>query len=195
MFSSSVSESRVLAFTPVPDSSWTLDANVWTAGGGAPNLYARVQLPHGVTLNSLSVRIDPVGGHVGLPSVMPRLTFKVRNATTFAAAVADNTVIDSSANVAAYEANHLITISSINHVVDASAYQYIIEFQPESGTNALAGMDVYSFIATWTKPIGFSIGRINYGNHIRVNFYFLKRECLDWFTIHFSSSSGEEARK
>lgn len=159
LFSSSVSETRVLAFTPVPDSSWTFDADSWIAGGGAPDIYARVQLPHGVTLNSLSVRIDPIGGHAGLPSQMPRLTLKVLSAADFNTAILNNTAIDTSANVTAYQANHLITLSSINHVVDASAYQYIIIFEPESGTNAMAGMEVMSFTATWTKPIGFSIGR------------------------------------
>lgn len=159
LFSSSVSETRVLGFTPIADGGWSFTGNIWLNTNPAFNWYARIQLPHGVTLNSLSVRIDPAGGHVGLPAIMPQLTFKARSAATFAAAISDIVAVDTSANVAAYQANHLITMSSINHVVDASANQYIIVFDSEGGANSLSGLEMLGITATWTKPVGFSIGR------------------------------------
>jgi hypothetical protein len=113
----------------------------------APNVavadYAHVYLtlPHGSTINSFTISVDP-GAHASLPAVMPSIVlFRITAAT----GQIDNTGggpwggQDTSATPTIYNAVHDITFN-VGITVDRTACFYLMRFTQESGANSTAGL-------------------------------------------------------
>lgn len=98
-------------------------------------------LIHGATINSVTLYLQGAAGHGALPAMMPSLGLaRWDYATdTFASLVAAGVTVDSSANVAAYEAAHnIIATVDQNSTVDRESYHYFAVVCNEGNTNALA---------------------------------------------------------
>jgi len=115
-----------------------------TAGDFA---YYALELPDGAQLTDVELTVIG-GGNVNLPGVMPR--FRVRRVS-----MADNSVsassdaVDGSASVGVYNALHTITLSSLSYSVNQS-FKFIVEFDSESGANAVVGFTIIGVKATFT---------------------------------------------
>ncbi len=135
----------VTRFQNIP---WIAGSGDWTVlqGGMASNvtlgdyLYVGLDVPHGATLTSVTIYINPDGAHVGLPANMPRIRVsKIGIGGTETVIGVETT--DATAFLVVYEAAHTITVSGLSEVIDRTAYRYNVRLQSESGANALAGME------------------------------------------------------
>ncbi len=132
-----------------------VDAGSAIAWGYMIPLTAHVQGLHGYTLSSVRCQIAPTVGHGALPLVMPRYGV-FRAPYTFVApqdliSTGGGFVVDSSANVATYEAAHDVTYTpNQNNVIDIQNYGYNIILYGEGHTNAIAGSAYASFELTFT---------------------------------------------
>jgi hypothetical protein len=111
-----------------------------------PHIWFPLDLIHTSTLTSVSIGLYGAIGHAafpgGKPQNMPNLVVIKMSATGVGAAIG-SLVIDASANVGDYEANHVLTSSGLSEVIDVTNFTYWAYFQGENGTNALAGTRVY----------------------------------------------------
>jgi hypothetical protein len=127
---------------------WEVADNTWTYGftphwgpsqlttGGQIGL--ALDLPHGCTLNTVTVYIDPAAGHGGLPT-LPNVKVYKTAPDVGTQTQLGSTSTDTSGSVGAYEAIHAMpTISSINEVIDREALRYYLVFTGEAGGNFVA---------------------------------------------------------
>lgn len=129
---------------------WTYAAGAWTNAVVGTVLMIPLAIPNGVTVTAVSVLIDPAGGHGALPAVMPSLAFRRRAIATGGATVI-GTATDASANVAAYEPAHALTLSGLSEVIDTSIRDYHLFLTAESGANSAVGTVWYGGVSvTWT---------------------------------------------
>jgi hypothetical protein len=142
-FSPAVSVTRVQGVPYGLSGAWTpsaTTAGIVSAGTGQGAAF-EAQPPHGSTLTDVRVWILPAGGHAALPGTMPTITLAtVHNAggvTTIGAST------DTSLNVTAYQNNHAIALTGLSHVVDRSAFRYVVFFAGEASANAVNGLLLY----------------------------------------------------
>jgi hypothetical protein len=114
-----------------------------------------IRLPHGSTLTSLAVVIEPPGGHGALPISMPG--FELISVTNAAALTTEvSFVTDSSASVGAYETVHTITSGALSVAILNTTKRYVLRFTSEGSTNAIAGLrfyhPFYNYTATALDP-------------------------------------------
>ncbi len=111
-----------------------------TSGPGI--LYITLDLPNGCTLDTAYVSIVGATGHAafpaGAPAVMPAATVKKTHVLTNITTTVD-VAGDTSATAGAYEAVHLITVSSIAEVINNNLYRYHIQLDSEYGGDSLIG--------------------------------------------------------
>jgi hypothetical protein len=121
------------------NATWTLadDPHYWTHDDttAADRLnWHLVGLPHGATLNTVTVRVTGTGTK---PTTMPTArVYSVAHigGTTSPLAAA---VTDPSANDAAWQLDHTITTSSIGHVVDSTLYSYFVYVTGSNGSSGV----------------------------------------------------------
>lgn len=116
-----------------------------------------LDVPHGATINSVSVKVIGAGGHGALPATMPCVKFRKWNISTASGTVSSGTN-DGSASVGAFEAAHTITRSGIAEVVNNSTTRYGVQFESEGGANAVAGLLVVGVTVNFTTGTAFDRG-------------------------------------
>lgn len=147
----SSSVTRVQEGTPwASTSNWIPDAAI---PGGANNvttgtkIYLPLDLPSGATLTSVTVYATGAAGHAGLPAVMPM--YSVLEGATDGTTISYGGVVDPSATTAAFQVNHATTLA-VSAATNRATKRYFIEYSAESGANALAGLKITSWTATYT---------------------------------------------
>jgi hypothetical protein len=108
-------------------------------------------LPHGATLTSLGVVIEPTSGHGALPVARPR--FELISLTNLGITATEVAFVsDTSASVGAYQTLHTITSGVLAVVMSNTTKRYLLHFESEGSTNAIAGLKFfhpfYSFTMT-----------------------------------------------
>ena len=148
--------------------NWTANPTYWgftnsgnrlqltEAGFGDPNLTIHLDLPNGATLTGLGVGIDPVGGHGGLPSLLPSLAVFKMNMGDGSTTAIGAQVFDAPADVAAYELPHGFTRTGLSEVINRDSFRYFAIFQGEgdaSGPNFIANLALFGCTATMTITV------------------------------------------
>lgn len=117
----------------------------------AVNTGSRIQcaitefLPHGCTLHSVTVYIDPAA-HGALPDNKPLFNvIEVTAATNASGSI--GTGNDPSASPGAYQVYHPITASGIDTAIDRSTKAYFLGFISESGANSAANLELFGRVA------------------------------------------------
>jgi hypothetical protein len=146
---------RIVETTPVSDTSqWAADPLTFGAFRAldttANFLYYMIHVPHGVTLTAVSVYLEGLAGHGGLPATMPAVALITVTPSSGSSAITSGPTSDSSANVAAYEAAHAITLSGLSVSIDRTTKRYIVRVSNESSTNSLHYLTVYGVAVTYT---------------------------------------------
>lgn len=149
--------SRICSWAPTLDDSalWNLNA-VNAAGGFIETATATTQscwwplhIPHGATLAAIRVVIHPAAAHGDLPAEMPAINVRsVTNGGTAAYEVSP--VVDSSADVTAYELLHAIEVTGLSLVIDNSSKRYTLFFSAEGSVDGVAGAKVFHPYFDWT---------------------------------------------
>ncbi len=116
-----------------------------------------IEIPHGSTLNSITVKVIGGGGHGALPATMPGVKFRKWNITTASGTVSAATV-DGSGSVGVFEAAHTIVRSGIAEVIDNSALRYGVQFESEGGANAAVGLTVQGVTVNFTTATVADLG-------------------------------------
>jgi hypothetical protein len=112
-----------------------LDANAQTAAW-------IVDVPHGASITSYRVYVDPAHGHSGLPANMPIVSLFAIDEQGVAATT--DTKTDASL-LAAYNTKHAIYKAlSSPWAVDRDTYRYVITVTNETGTSALPNLNVFT---------------------------------------------------
>jgi hypothetical protein len=109
-----------------------------------------IKPPVGSSLKSIKVEYTPAGAHVGLPNDQPAMILAVvidGVVTPYETAVQDN-----AATVLAYEAKRTLTKTFATPLVINVAHRYIVLFENEESTNALAGLKLHQ-PAGWTADV------------------------------------------
>lgn len=122
---------------------WDFVAAFWTVNSAAVGtLIIPLHLPHGSTLNSVTIYINPPSGHAAFPGgapTMPSITVKRRTIATGNQATLE-TQADTSANAGAYQVAHAITATLASpHTVNRITDIYYVSLSTEGGGNAIAG--------------------------------------------------------
>jgi len=142
---------RVQHTPPVADlSSWTtavIDPHLYNATVGTP-VFVWLRVPHGATLNTVTVKFNPPAGHGGgLPATMPNLkAFRVIDSTMLQLG---STATDATA-AGSYEATHTLSVTGIATVIDRTQYRYLATFTAEAGANSFVGTEFYETTVTYT---------------------------------------------
>lgn len=121
-----------------------------TVTGDTSDLVFYFELPDGITLKRASIRMDGKTGHVGMPSVLPRLEIWLHDVTTGNGALVAG-ADDNAANVAAYEAIHSFAVTLPDTTVDASKYIVTARVSGEFGTNRVNGLVSLVPVIEWER--------------------------------------------
>lgn len=105
------------------------------------------ELPHGHTLTTVTMAVDPVAGHGGQPAVLPSISVYSVNLAGVAALLGSGT--HAWADVATYEAGFNLTASALAHTIDRSN-TYWVKVILESGGNSVTGCALLALSATVT---------------------------------------------
>jgi len=126
-------------------------SGTWTNQVVGTAIELPLDLPDGSTLTSVSVYVTAASGHAALPAVMPAFQLRYVARTGGVSAIGAGAV-DSSGTVAAFEANHAITLSGLTEVTSrvSAGGRYIIELTAESGANSAIGLRMTGWTATYT---------------------------------------------
>jgi len=116
--------------------TWLPDiAGRWTSlTTNVCRLYHQLDVPNGAIVTGYSAYIDPAA-HGALPAGMPAAALVAVDVTTGATTTLAQ-VIDSSATVAAFDALHAISATSLSVPMLRSSKRYFIRLESESGANA-----------------------------------------------------------
>jgi len=159
-YSAAVSTTRAVRSTPACDAAhYSLDADFKATAltAVARSIAWPIELPSGSTLNTIAVKILPVGGHGALPATMPQIKFRKYVVSTATGTVSSPTV-DSSADVTAYQLTHSITMSGIAEVINNATSRYLVQFECEGDANAILGTAVLGITMTFTTTATPDIG-------------------------------------
>jgi hypothetical protein len=119
-----------------------------------------LDIPHGVRLEDVSVGYRGAAGHaVGFPEVGYNATYvDVRYYDTGGG---DSILSgsDPSPDRTTYQADHVIDITGMDHIVNRTDRRYHVAITAESGTNAVVGAKLLYVTATWTRLAGSTIGQ------------------------------------
>jgi hypothetical protein len=116
-----------------------------TDAGQVPAIFYELDLPHNAVLNEVHVMVDPPGSHAGMPSNKPSIRLHTINVTNNGGSFVPG--LDATANLAAYEVPHEISITGQSITIDRTVNRYVLKVFGETGTNALPGMNIYG---AWT---------------------------------------------
>jgi len=108
---------------------------------------------HGYTIASCKLKVKGAAGHGALPAGMPRICLVRFGASANAGLHSTTWVLDTAANVAAYEVEHDITLTpDQNAVINCEQYQYALLVQNEYGANSAIGLQFRRIVLTLTAP-------------------------------------------
>lgn len=89
------------------------------------------------SFSSVAVQLTGSGGHAGLPATMPTMKLWKSSTVRSAKTQIGGTITDTSANAAAYDADHWLTLSGLSEVIAADT-SYFLQVTCESGANSLS---------------------------------------------------------
>jgi hypothetical protein len=95
-------------------------------------------MPDGCTVDSITAKLKPAGGHAGLPAGMPVIRFRkyiLGNTSTLI-----NSETDPSATLGTYQAFHAITVSGLSELISNSNTLYLLDIFSEFGAGSLPGL-------------------------------------------------------
>jgi hypothetical protein len=135
------SVSRLARSAPFGATNFTInvDSYVTQSSTAASSVSWELDVPHGATLTSVSIEIQPVA-HGSLPATMPKLTVMVMAANHITGTIAGGPTSDGSGSVGAYNTQHPIAVSGLSVVVDRTQYNYWAKFEGEASTDSLTGL-------------------------------------------------------
>lgn len=135
-------------------STISLTGTVVQATTGGYALYG-FDFPHGATINSATVYIDPAGGHTVFGNIgLPVITVLSKNLTTNADTILGTTgTVDPSGTIGAYEVLHTISKTGIGATVDRSINRYYVRITLETGTDFQAGLVVVGVRCNFTVAL------------------------------------------
>ncbi len=112
-------------------------------------------IPRNANITQVKARFKGAPGHAALPSIMPELTlYRKRTDPAGAASASIGNEFDSSADAAAFEAEHdiTLTVGSGGHTADTSTavYYAIVSSESDGGSNAIAGAKLAAIGITYT---------------------------------------------
>ena len=113
----------------------------------AANSGSRIQceitnaLPHGCTLHSVTVYINPAA-HANLPASLPILNVISIVASTNSGG-SEGSGTDTSADAAAYQVYHRLSAIGIDAVINRTTTAYFLGFISEHGANSAPGLALY----------------------------------------------------
>lgn len=96
-------------------------------------------LPHGSTLLEVNLRVAGVLSGATMPTTMPTLEIWKRSVTSGAATQIGTTTTDATANQAAFEAIHLLTVTGFSETIDRVFYVYYARVSSPNGGNTDVG--------------------------------------------------------
>lgn len=165
-----VAFSSARTYTRVAKGILHIDGTIWqptgTAGAGFPYLVVQSITitplaladhlvyaidPHdGATITAVTARVKggPLMG--GLPANTPIVTL-YRVDLTLGTVTSVGAQTDTSANIAAYQALHTVTISGLSEVVDSTKYAYLVRVQGDTGSGGTFGSEFYAPTCTFTR--------------------------------------------
>lgn len=153
-----VTETRpVLGGASSPSAGWTpLTGRKWTNATVGGVVEYDLDAPNGCNIDTVTARIDPAGAHVGMPATPAKLlVYEIGPTGTIVNTWSQD---DTSADLAAYEPAHDITLD-VDTVVDTSdGTRFVVVVQAEASTNALTGTVLEGLRYTRTRPAGSKIG-------------------------------------
>jgi hypothetical protein len=143
--------------TPTPLGSFLQSALV----GGFPNNTFAIRygfdLPDQIILKRAGFRVEPVGGHAALPEFMPHIRIVITDSVT--GVTVNHLGTDGSANVATYQAPHVVSVTLPDIAFDAGRHSVIALIRGEDGANADILLEAYvPFIEYERTVIGQEFG-------------------------------------
>lgn len=100
-----------------------------------------VDVPDGATITGATVRVEPPGSHIGVPTIPPRIRLVYQNVTGAAGYQTIGTASDTvTGSIAAYEAGHDVVLSGQSFSYNEALHKLVIRIQGEHGTNSLNGL-------------------------------------------------------
>jgi hypothetical protein len=113
-------------------------------------IYFALKTVPGQVIRSINVVLRGAGGHAALPATPPAISLVAADLTAAIGGALDpnyTTVagpqVDTSANTAAYQLTHAISLSGLSITVNANTL-YAVRLAGEAGANGLIGMRVMS---------------------------------------------------
>jgi len=155
-----VTETRVVSATPSADpANWKwASGNIWTNLTTGTELDLPIDPPQGCVISTVVVRYQGASLHGGLPGTMPAVALKYYD-TSSNLNITVSSGSDTSANTTAFQTEHSITLSSVNHTVDKTTRRYFVSVTAESGANALTGASWFWVSLAFKRPAGSNIGQ------------------------------------
>lgn len=96
-------------------------------------------LPHGSSLLEVNVRVAGVLSGATMPTTMPTLQIWKRHVTSGTVTQIGTTTTDATANQAAFEAIHLLTVTGFSETIDRANYVYYALLSSPAGGNTAVG--------------------------------------------------------
>lgn len=151
----SVGATAAKSFQPTNPAAWIANTSMqWTTAvlgteaGGANIHMIFTDVPDGVQITAITVRIDPANGHTGMPQTKPFLRAKLHDCV--AGTITDlGSVEDSSANVTTYQAPHTLTLTLTPTIYDKSKHIIVARVEAEAGLDAASGFLTEPAVLHW----------------------------------------------
>lgn len=134
------------------DPGWAVgpDGGLQTGVNTAVGATIEIDVPNNAVLTSIAISYTGAGGHAGLPANMPSIEVFKQSVASGEQSMGTGT--DTSVDVAAYQATHLITATvGAFATVDRTNARYYVKVESESGANALSGAG--TSVLFWTATI------------------------------------------
>lgn len=124
-------------------------ANAPNSGGSLTPVSWVLDVPPGSTITSITWYIDPAGGHVTLPAVMPSLLVREYNPAD-GTSVNVVTLTDTSASIPVYEAAHTVSSGVLSYGTNQGR-TVVASMLGEKGAGEVSGGLFYPPIVTFTR--------------------------------------------
>lgn len=106
------------------------------------------ELPHGHTLDQVTIRVLPSGGHSSsAPAALPKLSLIRLEVGTSGSYTMLASQTYTWINETTYELGFALGVSSLGEVIDRYSYRYQVQFQLESGSNSIAALAIFDLRA------------------------------------------------
>lgn len=152
--------SRIVTNPPQADpANWkSATAGFWTNLSLGTKIVCNFDPPQGCTITGIRVQYQGAAAHANLPGTMPLVDLRYYD-TASNIDLSQATQSDTSANTAAYQLIHAITLTGLSVVVDKRTTRFHVDITAESGANALVGASLVSVQYTYTRSAGSNVGQ------------------------------------